>query len=140
MVAKLLPVSNWCRHHPMRNLFRLIGRFGRDRRANIAIIFAIACVPLISAVGSAVDYSMATRMRAKLQSAADGAAVASISQKSPGFVAAAAMTGDGQVTAGITDSNNVFDGNMSGVGGVTISSRTSTVTKTGIKLASVVTF
>jgi Flp pilus assembly protein TadG len=124
----------------MRNLFRLIGRFGTDRRANIAVIFAIACVPLISAVGSAVDYSMATRIRAKLQSAADAAAVASISQKSPGFVAASAMTGDGSVTAGVTDANNVFDGNMSGVGGYTLQSRTSTVTKTGIKLASVVTF
>jgi len=79
-------------------------------------------------------------MRAKLQSAADGAAVASISQKSPGFVAASAMTGDGSVTAGVTDANAVFDGNMSGVGGYTLGFRTSTVTKTGIKLASVVSF
>ena len=124
----------------MRAFLSLLNRFRVSRSGNIAVIFAIACVPLISAVGSAVDYSMATRMRAKLQSAADGAAVASISQKSPGFVAASLMTGDGSVTAGVTDANNVFDGNMSGVGGVTISSRTSTVTKTGIKLASVVTF
>ena len=79
-------------------------------------------------------------MRSKLQSAADGAAVASISQKSPGFVAASAMTGDGSVTAGVTDANNVFDGNMSGVSGLTLGFRTSTVTKTGIKLASNVSF
>ena len=51
----------------MHSLFRLIGRFGKDRRGNIAVIFAIACVPIISAVGCAVDYSMATRMKAKLQ-------------------------------------------------------------------------
>ena len=76
----------------MRNLFRLIGRFRRDQRGNIAVIFAIACVPLISAIGCAVDYSMATRMKAKLQSAADAASVASISQKSAGCLAAAAMT------------------------------------------------
>jgi Flp pilus assembly protein TadG len=124
----------------MRALLRQFIRFRSDKSANIAVLFGIACVPLTSAVGCAVDYSMATRMRAKLQSAADGAAVASISQKSPGFVAASAMAGDGSVTAGVTDANNVFDGNMSGVGGYTLQNRTSTVTKTGIQLASVVTF
>lgn len=124
----------------MRNLFRLIGRFGRDRGGNLAVIFAIACVPLISAVGCAVDYSWATRMRAALQSAADGAAVAAISQKSPGFVAAAAMSGNGSVTAGVSDANKVFDANMSQVTGLTNLSRTSTMTKTGIKLTSNVQF
>src|SRR5882762_2357197 len=98
----------------MRTFLSRLSRFRANRSGNIGIIFALACVPLISAVGSAVDYSMATRMRAKLQSAADGPAVASISQKSPGFVAASLMTGDGSVTAGVTDANNVFDGNMSG--------------------------
>lgn len=126
---------------PMRALHRLLSRFRRDQSANIAVIFALALVPLISAVGCAVDYTMASRMRAKLQAAADGAAVAAISQKSPGFIAAAAMSGNGSVTAGVTDSNNVFDGNMSQVpSGLTNLSRTSTVTKTGVKLASNVTF
>ena len=124
----------------MRNLFSLIGRFRKDRRGNIAVIFAIALLPILSAVGCAVDYSLATRMRAKLQAAADAAGVASIAQKSPGFTAAAAMTGDGSVTAGVTDANNVFDGNMSGVTGYSNLSRTSTVTKTGIKLAANVQF
>lgn len=124
----------------MRNLIRLMGCFGRNRRGNVAVIFAIACVPLISAVGCAVDYSMATRMRAKLQSAADGAAVASISQKSPGYVAAAAMTGDGLVTDGVNDANSIFDGNMKPITGYTNLSRTSTVTKTGIRLTSSVQF
>ncbi len=124
----------------MRNKLRLIGNFRSDQRGNIAVIFAIACVPLISAVGCAVDYSMATRMRAKLQSAADGAAVASISQRSPGYVAAAAMSTSGSVTAGVTDANNIFDGNMSQVTGYTNLSRTSTVTKTGISLTSNIQF
>ena len=124
----------------MRAFLSLLNCFRRNRSGNIAVIFGIACVPLISAVGCAVDYSMATRMRAKLQSAADGASVAAISQKSPGFLAASAMTGDGAVTAGVTDANNVFDGNMNGMTGFNNLSRTSTVTKTGIKLASNVTF
>lgn len=124
----------------MRNLFRLIGRFRSDRRANVAVIFAIACVPLISAVGCAIDYTFATRMKAKLQAAADAASIASISQTSPGYMAAAAMTGNGSVTAGVTDANNVFDGNMGTISGYTGLSRTSTVTKTGVTLASTVQF
>ena len=124
----------------MRNLFSLIGRFRTDQRGNIAVIFAIALLPILTAVGCAVDYSLATRMRAKLQAAADAASVASISQKSPGYTAAAAMTGDGSVSAAVTDANNVFNGNMSAITGYTNLSVTSSVTKTGIKLASNVQF
>jgi Flp pilus assembly protein TadG len=124
----------------MRYLFRLIGRFRTDRHGNIAVVFAIALLPILTAVGCAVDYSLATRMKAKLQAAADAASVASISQKSPGYVAAAAMTGDGSVSAAVTDANNVFNGNMSAIAGYTDLSVTSTVTKTGTKLASTVQF
>lgn len=124
----------------MRAFLSSLNRFRRNRSGTTAVLFGIACVPLITAVGCAIDYSMATRLRAKLQSAADGASVAAISQKSPGFVAASAMTGDGSVAAGVTDANNVFDGNMNGIGGLNNLSRTSTVTKTGIKLTSKVQF
>lgn len=124
----------------MRNILRLIGRFRGDQRGNIAVIFAIACVPLISAIGCAIDYSFATRMKAKLQSAADAASVASISQNSAGYLAAAAMTTDGSVSAAVTDANGIFDGNMSTITGYTNLSRTSTVTKAGIKLTSNVQF
>ena len=57
----------------------LITRFGRDNKANVAIIFAVALVPIITAIGCATDYSLASRMKAKMQSAADAVAVASIS-------------------------------------------------------------
>jgi Flp pilus assembly protein TadG len=121
-------------------LHQCVSRFRRDQRGNIAVIFTIAVIPLISAIGCAVDYSLATRMETKLQSAADAASVASLSQKSPGFLAASAMTGSGSVDAGVTDANNVFDGNMNGTSGYQNLVRTSTVTKTGIKLASSVQF
>jgi Flp pilus assembly protein TadG len=118
----------------------LLTRFRRDRSGNIAVTFALVCVPLISAVGCGVDYSVATRIRAKLQSAADAASVAAISQKSPGFVAAAVMTSDGTIAAGVTDANAVFDGNVFGTNSYTNLSRTSTVKKTGIKLTAKVEF
>ena len=95
---------------------------------------------MISALGCAVDYSLATRMKAKMQAAADAASIASLSQKSPGFLAASVMTGNGTVDNGVTDAKNVFDSNMNGVGGYTNLVRTATVTKTGIKLASSVQF
>jgi Flp pilus assembly protein TadG len=117
-----------------------LSRFLRDKRGNVAIIFTIAAIPLISAIGCAVDYSLATRMKAKLQSAADAASIAALSQKSPGFLAASVMTGNGNVTAGATDASNVFDANMNGITGYTIVNKNFTVTKTGIKLAATVTY
>src|SRR5580700_6100212 len=98
----------------MQSFFRLMNRFRWDRRGNVAVIFAFACLPLISAVGCAIDYSQATRMKAKLQSAADAAAVASISQNSPGWLAASTMTGNGEVTAAETAASNIFNGNIRG--------------------------
>jgi len=124
----------------MRDPFRLIDRFREDRHGNIAVIFALALLPIMTAMGCAVDYSNASRMRAKLQAAADASSVASISQKSPGFIAAAAMTGNGSVAAGVTDANNVFNGNLNAVTGYTNLNVTSTVTKTGTKLNSNVQF
>jgi Flp pilus assembly protein TadG len=124
----------------MRALLDLIRRFGRDQRGNMAFTFAIVTVPLLTAVGAASDYSLATRMRAKLQSAADAAAVASISQQSPGFLAAAQMTSDGVVTAGVNDANKIFSGIMGTITGYSGLSETATVTKTGVNLAASVTF
>jgi Flp pilus assembly protein TadG len=100
----------------------------------------MAILPILAAVGCATDYSLATKMKAQLQSAADAAAVASISQKSPGFVAAAQMTGNGSVTAGVTDANDIFNGNMSAISGFSNLVLTSTVTKTGVNLTSNVQF
>ncbi|MEH2613408.1 TadE/TadG family type IV pilus assembly protein [Bradyrhizobium sp. AZCC 1693] len=122
------------------HLQQYVSGFCRDRRGNVAIIFTIAAIPLISAIGCAVDYSLATRMKTKMQTAADAASIAALSQKSPGFVAASVMTGNGTVTDGVNDAINVFDANMNGITGYQNLVRSSTVTKTGIKLAASVTY
>lgn len=118
----------------------LLSRFWHDEEANIAVIFIVALIPILTAVGCAVDYSLATRMKAKLQSAADAASVASISAKSAGYIAATTMASNGSVPAGVTDANNIFNGNMSGIAGYSNLSVTSTVTKTGSTLTSNVQF
>lgn len=118
-----------------------MNRFRSDRRGNIAVIFAIACIPLISAIGCAIDYSEATRIKAKLQSAADAAAVASISQRSNGWLAASLMTTDGEVAVAETDAKNIYDGNSTNVSTLyTNGSRSAVVMKTGANLTATVNF
>ena len=124
----------------MRALPGEIGRFRGDRSGNIAVIFALALMPILSAVGCAVDYARATQIRSKLQSAADAASVGSVSKTSPAFIAAGSMTSDGPIAPGVTDATNIFNGNMSGETGFTLNSMTPVVTKTGSAVVSTVQF
>ena len=125
----------------MQSLFRSMKRFRRDQRGNIAVIFALAVIPVISAIGCAIDYSEATRIKAKLQSAADAAAVASISKNSAGWLAASTMTTNGEVSVAETDANNIFDGNATNAKpDYTNGTRSAVVTKTGATLTSAVNF
>ena len=128
----------------MRSFSSLLNRFRKDRRGNIAVIFGIACIPLISAIGCAVDYSEATRIKAKLQSAADAAAVASISQQSQGWLTASTMTGSGEVTTAEQNAMNIFNGNISTVPTALYSLNTvltkAVVMKTGPTLTATVNF
>jgi hypothetical protein len=67
--------------------------------------------------------------------------VASISQRSQGWLAASTMTTDGEVAVAETDANNIFDGNVTNVGTLyTKGSRTSVVMKTGATLTATVNF
>jgi Flp pilus assembly protein TadG len=136
----------------MRAFSGLMNRFRRDQRGNIAVIFGIACIPVLAAIGCAIDYSEASRMRAKLQSAADAAAVASISRNSQGWLAASQMTTNGAVATAQTDAMNIFLGNINNVynpgnpnpGANLFTLNTpptaAVVTKTGVNLTSTVTF
>jgi Flp pilus assembly protein TadG len=125
---------------PMDRSRRSLALFRHDRRGNIAVIFTIALLPLMIAIGCEVDYSIATRMRAKLQASADAASVAALAAKSPGFIAASAMTTDGSVTIVVTDALKVFNGNLSGVTGYTNLTSSAVVTKTGSNPTSRVQF
>jgi Flp pilus assembly protein TadG len=121
-------------------LRRLLKRFKTDSSGNIAVIMAIAILPVTAAIGCAVDYTLASRMKSKLQSAADAASVAAITRNSAGYNAAVSMSQNGSIAAGVTDANIVFNGNaatFSGYGNLTVNS---TVTKTGSTLNSTVQF
>lgn len=119
---------------------RLLGRFRRDQRGSIAILYGITVVPLIITIGCAVDYSRAASARTALQGAADAAGVAAVSAKSPGFLAAQAMTADGTVSSGVTDATKFFNGRSSTIGGITNLTPTITVVKDGKFVKSTVAF
>jgi Flp pilus assembly protein TadG len=89
-----------------------VGRFRRDRRGNVAIIFAITLLPILAAVGGAVDYSIASSQRSKIQAALDSAILAGAIAGKQSLDA-----GSGHSTA-IAAANSAaasfFNGNMAG--------------------------
>jgi Flp pilus assembly protein TadG len=124
----------------MSKLFSLTGCFRRDQRGNVAVIFVLALLPLLSAIGCAIDYTRATQIQSKLQAAADAASVGSIAKLSPAFIAAGTMNTDGPIAVGVTDATNIFNGNTYGQTGFTLNSVTPNVQKTGSTVTSTVTF
>ena len=50
-------------------------RFRRAERGNVAVMFAIAVVPLLGFVGGAIDYSRVNNARTAMQAALDTAAL-----------------------------------------------------------------
>src|SRR5258708_24278020 len=59
-----------------RAMRRLFSRFWSNRRGNVAIIFGLAIVPVMGAIGAAVDYSVANASRSAMQAALDNTALA----------------------------------------------------------------
>jgi Flp pilus assembly protein TadG len=127
----------------LNKFIRRAGEFRRDKRANVAIITALAMLPMIAAVGCVIDYTQATMIKTKLQAAADAAALATVSVNSSVVTTAKAMTGSGPVTGGTTFATNFFNANLStapentGYSSVT---PTATVAKNGQILTATVSF
>lgn len=56
---------------PSRSRTGLLGAFSRSRRGNVATLFGLALLPTTGLVGAAVDYSRASSLHRRLQSATD---------------------------------------------------------------------
>jgi Flp pilus assembly protein TadG len=54
----------------------MLSLFGRDARGNVAIMFALATLPLVAFSGAALDYSRASNVKTELQSAVDATVLA----------------------------------------------------------------
>jgi Flp pilus assembly protein TadG len=93
-------------------------RFTRDRRGNVAIIFALSIIPCIFLTGMALDFTSASQKRVILNSAADAAALAAVTPT---------MMGQSNTNAQ-TAATNIFNATASGVTGVTAVTPTINVT------------
>ena len=58
-----------------RVMRRLLSRFWSDRSGNIALIFGLAVIPVLGAMGAAVDYSVGNASRTAMQAALDNTAL-----------------------------------------------------------------
>lgn len=59
----------------VRRIGRHLARFPAAEQGNIAVIFAIALVPVLSFIGAAIDYSRAVQARTSMQAALDSTAL-----------------------------------------------------------------
>jgi Flp pilus assembly protein TadG len=67
-------------------------RFAGDKRGNIAVLFAIAAVPIISFVGAAIDYTRANTARSAMQAALDSTALMLGKDLTDGTITSAQIT------------------------------------------------
>jgi Flp pilus assembly protein TadG len=127
----------------LARLRALISNFRLNKRGNVAVITALAILPMIAAVGCAVDYSMASMIKTKLQAAADAASLATVSINSSVLTTAKAMTGSGTVSGGSTFATNYFNANLTQApetNGYANLTPTATVTRSGTTVTATVSF
>ena len=121
----------------------LIAKFGRNRRGNVAVISALAALPMVAAVGCVIDYSTAAMVKTKLQAAADAASLATVSANSSVITTAKAMSGSGTVSGGSTFATNFFNANLTQAPedtGYTSLSSSASVARSGMTVTSTVSF
>lgn len=121
-------------------LFDRLRGLGRDRRGNVALVFAMYLLPLIAGIGCAIDYGRAVRIKIKFEGAADAASVGSISMKSRAYTEARLMSSDSPMPDGVTDATNIFAANVASVIDYSSNFLTPVVTLTAGSLTSSVQF
>jgi Flp pilus assembly protein TadG len=135
--------TSWKTQAIHTRLQTLIRRFLANAGGNVAVITALSALPVITAIGCVVDYSMASTIKTKLQAAADAATLAAVSANSPLVATAKTMTGNGAVANGPTYTQNFFDSNLTSApadSGYNSPSRTGTVTKSGTTITAVLSY
>jgi Flp pilus assembly protein TadG len=117
-----------------------LSKLWSDRRGGVAPMFALALIPLVAAVGSGIDYTVAARIRAQLLAAADAASVGSVAKSSAAMAAAATMSADGSITAGVADATKLFNAHVGTPTSYTLGTVTAKVVKTGSTVTSTIDF
>ena len=128
------------RHGLCGRLRDSLAAFRSAKGGNVAIIFGFCTIPMIGLVGAGVDYSRAARIQTILQAAADSASLGSIAQASPGYTYALSMPSNGPVPIAQTQAGNIFNGEIAGRTGFTVTNFNAVVTNANWTLTSNVQF
>lgn len=115
-------------------------RFLKSRSGNFGILAALLLVPVIGAAGLAIDYSNALSVKAKVQGAADAAALAAVAESSAGVKQASAMSGDGEVPVGVAEAIVFFKAQLENDTDFTLDEVVAKVVKKNGRLYSVVDY
>ena len=108
-------------------------RFARDRKANVAVIFAIMLFPTVYLLGMTLDYTQAQRRQSQLDAAADAAAIAAVT---PSMMAQSTSVAQTTATNIFNATANAIAGGLTGNPALTVTVgnvglvRTATVTYT----------
>lgn len=86
------------------------GRFGGAQQGNVAVIFAIAAVPLISFVGAAIDYTRANTARTSMQAALDSTSLMLSKDLSEGVISPSDVNAKAQSYFNALYTNNDANG------------------------------
>ena len=106
----------------LRSVISSAGRFRSDNRGGVAVIFGLATIPLIFAVGAAIDYGGANLVKAKLDAIADTAALSAVDHQ--------AITGPA-TTAQLT-AQTIFNTEAINIPNVKVGTLTATVTDSNV--------
>lgn len=112
----------------------------KDSRGNFGVLSALLMVPIVGIAGLSLDVSTALTAKNELQSAADAAALAAISDNSVGYNKAMAMTGDGQIAEAEADAKNVFSSEIKGNHLYSLTNVTAHVERSGVDLTTTITY
>ena len=93
-------------------MIRTLRRLLRERSGNFAMMFALATIPIVAAVGCATDFSYALTVKTQLQNAADSAAVSALAEQSVGVIAGLKDSIIGEVAVADKDAEAIFKANM----------------------------
>ena len=94
---------------PANRLTALVSRLLRDRKGNIAVIFALAMVPCVYLLGMTLDYTQAVHKRSQLNAAVDAAVIAAVTPS--------AMAQSSSVVT--TTATNIFNATAKNLTGLT---------------------
>jgi Flp pilus assembly protein TadG len=108
----------------------LVRRFCQDSSANVTIIFALSFVSIVFMVGMALDFTVATQKRARLNAAADAAALSAVTPQMANQTIAATQT----------FAQNIFMGQASTVTGLNYSVPTINITQDGLVRTATVSY